>query len=148
MSTCFKVHYPKYRTRENYDYCRNPLVKKAGLAASGYGPLLSVTFTSLEAAKAFYSALQCYKGATLGTAFTLATAFSALAWLPDKKQEREDRGVEESLVCILYICPAEIPLTRCMKVRFSVGVENTSSILKCISDALLVAESRLNDGSS
>jgi cystathionine gamma-synthase len=86
--------------RENYDYCRNPLVKKAGLAASGYGPLLSATFTSLEAAKAFYSALQCYKGASLGTAFTLATALSVVAFRPDQMQWIEDHGVEESLVCI------------------------------------------------
>ncbi|KAJ7929236.1 pyridoxal phosphate-dependent transferase [Mycena leptocephala] len=121
------VHYPKYRTRENYDYCRNPLVTKAGLAASGYGPLLSATFTSLEAAKAFYSALQCYKGASLGTAFTLATALSVVAFRPDQMQWIEDHGVEESLV------------------RFSVGIEDTSSILKCVSDALLVAESRVKN---
>ncbi|KAJ7043117.1 pyridoxal phosphate-dependent transferase [Mycena alexandri] len=93
------VHYPKYRTRENYDRCRNPLAGKAGLPAFGYGYLLSVTFTSLEAAKVFYSALTCFKGATLGTAFTLATAFTAIAYLPDRMQWAEEHGVEESLVC-------------------------------------------------
>ncbi|KAJ6606433.1 pyridoxal phosphate-dependent transferase [Mycena vulgaris] len=91
------VHYPKYRCRQNYDHCRNPLAAQAGLDATGYGGLLSVTFTSLDAAKAFYSALQCYKGTTLGTVFTLASAFSALAFPPDKMQWIVDRGVEESL---------------------------------------------------
>jgi hypothetical protein len=32
-----------------------------------------------------------------------------------------------------------------MKVRFSVGIEDTSSILKCVSDALSVAESRVKN---
>ncbi|KAJ6488515.1 pyridoxal phosphate-dependent transferase [Mycena vitilis] len=116
------VHHPKYRTREYFERCRNPLASKAGLAATGYGYLLSVTFTSLEAAKTFYSALQCYKASTLGTVFTLATAFSAIAYTPDQMHLIEERGVEESLI------------------RFSVGTEDTSSILKCVSDALSVAE--------
>ncbi|KAJ6547000.1 pyridoxal phosphate-dependent transferase [Mycena capillaripes] len=122
------VHYPKYRTRENFERCRNPLAGNAGLAATGYGCMLAVTFTSLTAAKAFYSALQCYKGATLGTGFTLATAFSVLAYAPDQMHLLEARGVEETLI------------------RFSVGIEDTSSILKCISDALSVAESRVKTG--
>ncbi|KAJ7684587.1 pyridoxal phosphate-dependent transferase [Mycena polygramma] len=92
------VHYPKYRTRQNFERCRNPLASKAGLAATGYGCLLSVTFTSLEAAKTFYSALQCYKSATLGTVFTLATAFTAIAYTPDQMQLIEERGVEQSLI--------------------------------------------------
>ncbi|KAJ7771624.1 pyridoxal phosphate-dependent transferase [Mycena metata] len=122
------VHYPKYRTRENYDHCRNPLAGKAGLPAFGYGYLLSVTFTSLEAAKVFYSALKCFKGATLGTVFTLATAFTAIAYMPDRMQWAEEHGVEESLV------------------RFTVGMEDTESILKCVSDALDVAESEMKKG--
>ncbi|KAF7353662.1 PLC-like phosphodiesterase [Mycena venus] len=121
------VHYPKYRTPENFECCRNPLAGKAGLATTGYGYLLSVTFTSLEAAKAFYSALQCYKGATLGSAFTLATAFTPLAWPPDKLEYIQECGVEECLV------------------RFSVGIEDTSSIIKCVSDALLVAENHVKN---
>ncbi|KAJ7118756.1 pyridoxal phosphate-dependent transferase [Mycena epipterygia] len=116
------VHYPKYRTRENFDQCRNPLAGQAGLDETGYGSLLAVTFTSLEAAKVFYSALQCYKGTTLGTVFTLATAFSVLGFRPDQMKWVEDHGVEESLI------------------RFSVGMETTSSLLKCVSDALAVAE--------
>ncbi|KAJ7611588.1 pyridoxal phosphate-dependent transferase [Roridomyces roridus] len=111
------VHFPKYRNTENFERCRNLETE-----ITGYGGLLSVTFTSLEAAKTFYAALQCYKGSTLGTVFTLAIAFSAIAFPPDKMEWIEERGVEESLV------------------RFSVGMEETSSILKCVLDALSVAE--------
>ncbi|KAJ7063550.1 pyridoxal phosphate-dependent transferase [Mycena amicta] len=117
------VHYPKYRTRENFDRLRNPLAHKAGLEETGYGSLLSITFTSLEAAKVFYGALQCYKGVTLGTVFTLATAFCAIAFPPDKMEWIEERGVEESLI------------------RFSVGMEDTAALLKCIRDALDAASS-------
>jgi cystathionine gamma-synthase len=95
------VHYPKYRTRENFDQCRNPLAVQARLDGTGYGSLLSVTFTSVDSAKAFYSALQCYKGTTLGTVFTLATAFSALAYPPEKMKWIEEHGVEESLVRLI-----------------------------------------------
>ncbi|KAF8207745.1 pyridoxal phosphate-dependent transferase [Mycena galopus ATCC 62051] len=116
------VHYPKYRTRENFERCSNLLAVQAGLDAPGYGGLLSVTFTSLAGAKAFHDALQCYKGPHLGTVYTLATPFSVLAFPPDKMQWIEDRGMEESLV------------------RFSVGMEDTSSLLDCVSDALSVAE--------
>ncbi|KAJ7185437.1 pyridoxal phosphate-dependent transferase [Mycena filopes] len=119
------VHYPKYRTRDNFDRCRNPFARGEGLPTSGFGYLLSVIFTSLEAAKVFYSALQCFKGSTLGTTFTLATAFTALAYTPDRMQWAEEHGVEESLV------------------RFSVGIEDIESILKCVSDALEVAESEM-----
>ncbi|KAJ6534937.1 pyridoxal phosphate-dependent transferase [Mycena capillaripes] len=116
------VHYPKYRNRENFDACRNPLAAQAGLPQTGYGSLLAVTFTSLDAAKAFLAALQCYKGTTLGCVYTLALAFNALAFPPEKKQWMEDHGVEENLV------------------RFSVGTENTENILKCVADALMVVE--------
>ncbi|KAJ7342803.1 pyridoxal phosphate-dependent transferase [Mycena albidolilacea] len=116
------VHYPKYRNRENFDACRNPLAVQAGLSQTGYGSLLAVTFTSLNAAKIFLSALQCYKGTTLGCVYTLALAFNALAFPPEKKKWMEDHGAEENLV------------------RFSVGTEQTESILKCVADALLVAE--------
>ncbi|KAF8191414.1 pyridoxal phosphate-dependent transferase [Mycena galopus ATCC 62051] len=119
------VHYPKYRMRENFELCRNPLAAKAGLTTTGYGYLLSVTFTSLEATKTFYSALQCAKSATLGSVYTLVTAWTPLAWPPDQMQQIEDRGVEDCLI------------------RFSVGIEDISSILKCVSDALLIAENRI-----
>ncbi|KAJ7861806.1 pyridoxal phosphate-dependent transferase [Mycena olivaceomarginata] len=86
------VHYPKYRNRENFDACRNPLAVQAGLSQTGYGSLLAVAFTSLDAAKIFLSALQCYKGTTLGCVYTLALAFNALAFPPEKKKWMEDHG--------------------------------------------------------
>ncbi|KAF7358947.1 PLC-like phosphodiesterase [Mycena sanguinolenta] len=116
------VHYPKYRNRQNFDACLNPLAIQAGLPQTGYGSLLSVTFISLDAAKAFLAALNCFKGTTLGCVYTLALAFSVLAFPPEKKQWMEDHGVEEKLV------------------RFSVGVEDTHDILKCVVDALVVAQ--------
>jgi cystathionine gamma-synthase len=137
---CFlKVHYPKYRNRENFDACRNPLAVQAGLSQTGYGSLLAVTFTSLDAAKIFLSALQCYKGTTLGCVYTLALAFNALAFPPEKKKWMEDHGAEENLVstCITR-CYRDPDLS--IQVRFSVGTEQTESILKCVADALLVAE--------
>ncbi|KAJ7257171.1 pyridoxal phosphate-dependent transferase [Mycena haematopus] len=121
------VHYPKYRDRQNFDACLNPLAVQAGLPQTGYGSLLAVTFTSIDAAKAFLAALECYKGTTLGCVYTLALAFSVLAFPPEKKQWMEDHGVEEKLV------------------RFSVGVEDTESILKCVADALVVAGKAMAD---
>lgn len=95
-----QVHYPKYRNRESFDACRNPLAVQAGLPQTGYGGLLAVTFESMDAAQAFLAALQCYKGTTLGCVYTLALAFTALAFPPEKKQWMEDHGVEEKLVRI------------------------------------------------
>src|SRR6267154_659960 len=79
-----EVFYPKYQSRENYDRCLNTDAAEAGITAIGYGSLLSASFISLDAAKAFYSALKCYKGVTLGTVFTLATAFAAIAFPPEQ----------------------------------------------------------------
>ncbi|KAJ7090968.1 pyridoxal phosphate-dependent transferase [Mycena crocata] len=116
------VHYPKYRTRKLYDQCRNPLAAHGGLDAPGYGALLAVTFVSSGTAKAFYNALECYKGTSLGTVFTLATAFSVLAYPPDKMQWITDHGVEQNLV------------------RFSVGLEDPARVLQCVTNALAIAE--------
>ncbi|KAF7294680.1 PLC-like phosphodiesterase [Mycena indigotica] len=116
------VYYPKYRSRKNFEMMRNSLAVEAGLEETGYGPLLSVTFTSVEAAKIFYAALRCYKGTTLGTVFTIATAFSALTHPPEKMDWLEQHGVEESLV------------------RFSVGMEDPEAIYECVRDALDAAQ--------
>ncbi|KAF7323199.1 PLC-like phosphodiesterase [Mycena chlorophos] len=121
-SVLVAVHYPKYRDRENFECVQNPLAVTAGLTRPGYGCLLSATFASLEATKAFYNALQCYKGTTLGTVFTLATAFSVLAFPPAKMEWIEEHGVEKSLV------------------RFSVGMEDPQALMDCVRDALNVAQ--------
>ena len=97
-----EVFYPKYQSRENYDRCRNTAATEAGFADVGYSSLLSVTFTSLGAAKVFYNSLQCYKGATLGTVVTLATPFVALAF-QGRMQWAKDHNLDESIVsCWFY----------------------------------------------
>ena len=90
-----EVFYPKYQSRENYDRGRNA---EAGLTDIGYGALLSVTFTSLGAAKVFYNSLQCSKGPTIGTVVTLATPFVALSF-QGRMQWANENNLEEALVC-------------------------------------------------
>ena len=92
-----EVFYPKYQSRENYDRCRTTTAAEAGFTDVGYGSLLSVTFTSVGAAKVFFDSLQCYKGPTLGTVFTLATPFVVLAF-PGRMKWAKDHNLEESLV--------------------------------------------------
>jgi cystathionine gamma-synthase len=92
-----EVFYPKYQSRENYDRCRNI---EAGLTDTiGYGGVLSVSFTSLEAAKVFHDSLQCYKGPNFGSVVTLATPFVALAFQDEGwMQWARDHDLEEALV--------------------------------------------------
>ena len=92
-----EVLYPKYRSRENYDRCRNTSAAEAGFTDTGYGSLLSVTFTSLGAAKVFYDSLQCCKGTTLGTVVTLAIPFVALSF-QGRMQWAKDHNFEEAQV--------------------------------------------------
>ena len=94
-----EVFYPKYQSRENYDRCRNITAVKAGLTDIGYGNVLSVSFTSLEAAKVFHDSLQCYKGPNFGCVITLATPFVALAFQDEGcMQWARDNDLEEALV--------------------------------------------------
>ena len=95
-----EVFYPKYQSRENYDRCRNSAAAEAGFTGIGYSSLLSVTFTSLGAAKVFYDSLQCYKGPTIGTIVTVATPFVALSFQgKGRMQWARDHNLEEALVC-------------------------------------------------
>lgn len=99
-----EVFYPKYQSRENYDCCRNTIAVEAGLTDIGYGGVLSVTFTSLEAAKVFHDSLECYKGPNFGTVVTLATPFVALAFQDEGwMQWARDHDLEESLVGYLLL---------------------------------------------
>ncbi|KAF5382260.1 hypothetical protein D9757_008937 [Collybiopsis confluens] len=114
-----EVFYPKYKDRENYERCWR------GDAVSfrpGYGSLMSVSFTSLRAAKAFYSSLPCYKGPSLGAVCTLATPFTAIAFPPEKSGWAKEHDLDETLV------------------RISVGMEDLSSLLAGFSFALDQAE--------
>ena len=87
-----EVFYPKYQSRENYERCRNTAAVEAGFDITGYGGLLSVSFTSLEVAKVFYDSIQCYKAVSVGTTSTLAMPFAALTC------QNEDLDLEETLV--------------------------------------------------
>ena len=94
-----EVFYPKYQSRANYERCLNTAAAKTGITEMGYGCLLSVSFTSVGAAKAFYKSLQCYKGVTPGSVVTLAIPFVALAFSNEKTQWIKDfHNLEESLV--------------------------------------------------
>ena len=95
-----EVFYPKYQTRENYERCRNTAAVEAGFDIPGYGALLSVSFTSLEAAKVFYDSLQCYKAISVGTISTLATPFAVLVTSQDEVQMQRvgDHHLEETMV--------------------------------------------------
>ncbi|KIW14980.1 hypothetical protein PV08_07767 [Exophiala spinifera] len=109
-----QVYYPKFSpTRANYDACRAP--------NGGYGGLLSVTFQRYEQAVAFFDALECQKGPSLGTNFTLACPFTILAHYTELAWAAES-GVEADLV------------------RLSVGLEDTNGLLARFERALKAAE--------
>ncbi|KAG8820502.1 hypothetical protein FRC19_008808 [Serendipita sp. 401] len=93
----------------------------------GYGGLFSVTFTTPIAAKAFFDALGCEKGPSLGTNFTLACPFVILA-----------HYTELDWVQQFNIDP--------YLVRVSVGLEKREVLLKWIEDAVLAAENAVLAG--
>ncbi|KAF9528624.1 pyridoxal phosphate-dependent transferase [Crepidotus variabilis] len=116
-----EVFLPKYITPENYELCRNKDVDPEDGKRGGYGGLFSVTFTTLEASKAFYDALQCYKGPSLGTNSTLACPYTLLAHFAELDWASR-YGVEESLV------------------RVSVGMEDVELLLSWMQIAVAAAE--------
>jgi len=122
-----EVFYPKYTTRENYDACRIPA--QGASPAGGFGGLFSVSFTSLAAGQAFFDALPCEKGPSLGTNFTLACPYTVLAHYTELDWAA-GWGVEASLV------------------RISVGMEAKESLLSGFAQAVEAAERAVIDGSS
>lgn len=108
-----KVYYPALISTDNYDQCKRP--------GAGYGGLLSVTFHSLKASEAFYDALRCAKGPSLGTNFTLASPFVILAHY-EELDWAASFGVESNLV------------------RMSVGLEDASYLVSMITAALVAAQ--------
>ncbi|KAG8863010.1 hypothetical protein FRC20_010958 [Serendipita sp. 405] len=108
-----KIYYPKWITTSLYNSLKTP--------QGGYGGLFSVTFTTPIAAKAFFDALGCEKGPSLGTNFTLACPFVILA-----------HYTELDWVQQFNIDP--------YLVRVSVGLEKREVLLKWIEDAVLAAE--------
>lgn len=116
-----EVFYPKYSTRGNYDRCRIQTVDPEDGKVGGFGGLFSLTFTSLAASEAFFDALPCYKGPSLGTNFTLACPFTILAHYGELDWAAQ-YGVEQGLV------------------RISVGMEDSGTLLKSFEKALSAAE--------
>lgn len=108
------VYYPKWETPANYEACR-----VAG--TRGYGGLFSVLFNSEEAARAFYDALPCCKGPSLGTAFTLSCAYALLAHFHELEWAA-GHGVGVDLV------------------RVSVGTEDREMLLEAFKAAIAAAE--------
>ena len=90
-----KVWYPRYETSERYHEAQ----RLPTLGKGGYGGLFSLTFTSLEASQAFYDTLQCAKGPSLGTSFTLASPYTILAHYVELDWAAQ-YGVEAGLVRI------------------------------------------------
>ncbi|KAI8974865.1 PLP-dependent transferase, partial [Trametes punicea] len=114
-----EVYYPKWITRHNYEKCR--VSGPEGQPTGGYGGLFSLTFTSMEASKAFFDALPCMKGPSLGTNFTLACPYTILAHYTELHWAAS-WGVEAGLV------------------RVSVGMEERETLLKGFEKAVLAAE--------
>ncbi len=113
------VFYPKWMTRDNYEACR---ARDAdGQPLGGYGGLFSLTFVSLAASRAFFDALPCAKGPSLGTNFTLSCPYTIIAhyW---ELEWAASWGVEEGLV------------------RISVGMEDKETLLRWVGKALCAAE--------
>lgn len=113
-----KVYYPKFITTANYDACSRSRKKNT---EAGFGGLFSVTFTSLQASKAFFDTLECCKGPSLGTNFTLACPYTVLAHYLELEWAAEFE-VEEGLV------------------RVSVGMEDEKTLLEWFRSALAAAE--------
>lgn len=89
-----KVYYPRYETPEHYSKAQLPPLGKGG-----FGGLFSVTFVSEAASRAFFDALPCAKGPSLGTSFTLASPYTILAHYVELEWAASF-GVEAGLVRI------------------------------------------------
>lgn len=109
-----KVYYPAFITPDTYEEFRIPHPN------AGYGHLFSLTFTHPVAARAFFDALGCEKGPSLGTNFTLSCPFVVLAHYTELEWARS-YGVDPDLV------------------RVSVGLEDAEKLRRWFEKALDVA---------
>jgi cystathionine gamma-synthase len=114
-----RVFYPKWTSRENYDQCRKR--GPDGNPTGGFGGLLSITFRSDAASRAFFDSLPINKGPSLGTNFSLACPYTVIAHFTELQWAAE-YGVEEGLV------------------RVSVGMESKEDLLGRFDIAIEAAE--------
>jgi cystathionine gamma-synthase len=115
-----EVFYPAWITCENYEIARR--------SGRGYGSLFSLTFVSLAAAQAFYNALSCSKGPSLGTNFTLACPYTILAHFFELEWAAK-YNVEEGLV------------------RVSIGLEERDVLMEWFRHSVELAEAVVKVGS-
>lgn len=119
-----EVYYPKFMTPSHYVASLRP-PNPALPNSSGFGALFSLTFTSLTASKAFFDALACYKGPSLGTNFTIACPYTILAHYTETDWAL-GWGVEKGLV------------------RVSIGLEEPELLLQWFEDALDAAQAAVD----
>ena len=110
-----EVFYPKWQTAAHY------AARRRRPSSSGFGGLFSLAFAGQRAAEAFYDALACAKGPSLGTNFTLACPYTILAHYAELEWAAQ-YGVPASLV------------------RVSIGLEEAGWLHKVFADALKAAE--------
>lgn len=115
------VFYPKYVTRHHYDAYRREHPYVEGAERSGFGGLISVQFSSIAPAQAFYNNLAVFKGPSLGTNCTLACPYTLLAHYSELDWAAR-MNVSNNLV------------------RVSVGLEDTDQLLQVFTEALAAAE--------
>ena len=114
-----ELFYPKWQTRETYDTYKFPVPE--GHGCGNFGGLVSVKFTSEEAAHAFYDALPCAKGPTFGTNFTVMCPYVLLSHYWELEWAAQ-YGVDKDLV------------------RISVGMEDKETLFAWCRIALSAAE--------
>jgi cystathionine gamma-synthase len=115
-----RVYYPRYMTPEVYEAVRREPTTGKG----GYGGLFSLTFVSPEASAAFFDALDCAKGPSLGTSFTLACPYVILAHYLELDWVQQF-GVEPGLV------------------RVSMGEEDVGTLKQWFDKAVKAAEATM-----
>lgn len=117
-----EVYYPKWQAPANYQACLRKTPPAEGPApVPGYAGLFSVLFTTVAAAQAFYDTLQCAKGPSLGTNFTLACPYAIIAHYYELDWAK-DHGVPLQFV------------------RISVGLEDRTWLLDMLKKCVEAAE--------
>lgn len=109
------VLYPKYDKEGHYkEHMRR---SRGSEHPPGYSSLFSLTFSTEQASRAFFDAMPCEKGPSLGTNFTLACPYTILAhWA--ELDWTTSWGVPSTLI------------------RVSVGLEDIDTLIQGFSHAL------------